>query len=213
MLLHERRQSSFIFHSHCFPTIYTELKVINGGKKILEAAEAKFYNNKIAECDKDSKAVSHVMKEILQQQKEVKLPFHSSANHLVDRFAHFFQDKVSNIRAGFPDMKTKDQLTIFHYSPSYRRNLSPSSLNPTWILVDSTTQHSLNIGLGIAQKQNSSVPLTNLDKHGVVILVLLDLGASFDTVDHSVLLDSMLSLQGIGGTVLRWFRSYLTGRT
>ena len=79
--------------------------------------------------------------------------------------------------------------------------------------MDSTTQHSLNIGLGIAQKQYSSVPLTNIDKHGVVILVLLDLAAAFDNVDHNVLLDSMLSLLGIGGTVLRWFRSHLTGRT
>ncbi|KAK2167823.1 hypothetical protein LSH36_23g00014 [Paralvinella palmiformis] len=71
---------------------------------MLEAAQAKLYNNKIAECGNDSKALGHVMKEILKQEKEVKLPIHSSVKDLADRFAHFFEDKVSNIRAGFPDI-------------------------------------------------------------------------------------------------------------
>ena len=42
-----------------------------------------------------------------------------------------------------------------------------------------------------------------MDKRGVAILVLLDLSAAFDIVDHNVLLDHMRSLLGIGGTVLR----------
>jgi len=37
--------------------------------KMLEDVQAKFYNNKIDKCGNDSKAVSHVMKEILQQKK------------------------------------------------------------------------------------------------------------------------------------------------
>ncbi|KAK2153518.1 hypothetical protein LSH36_294g02072, partial [Paralvinella palmiformis] len=39
-----------------------------------------------------------------QQKKEVKLPIHSSVKYLADRFAHFFEDKVSNTRTGFPEM-------------------------------------------------------------------------------------------------------------
>ena len=54
--------------------------------------------------------------------------------------------------------------------------------------------------------------LCTIDKHGIAILILLDLSAAFDTVDHNVLLDRMQSLQGIGNAGLRWFRSYLTGR-
>ena len=51
-----------------------------------------------------------------------------------------------------------------------------------------------------------------MDDRGVAILVLLDLSAAFDTVDHDVLL-SRLHWLGIRDTPLHWFRTYLTGRT
>ena len=55
--------------------------------------------------------------------------------------------------------------------------------------------------------------LTHIDnKHGV-ILVLLDLSAAFDTIDHKTLLHQLRHRMGISGTALEWFRSYLTGRT
>jgi len=46
-----------------------------------------------------------------------------------------------------------------------------------------------------------------------VFLVLLDLSAAFDTVDHNVLLGFLKEFVGLGGPVLKLFETYLSGRT
>jgi len=53
--------------------------------------------------------------------------------------------------------------------------------------------------------------LSALDR-GDAFLTLLDLSAAFDTVDHATLLKRMEISYGLKGTLLDWFRSYLTGR-
>ena len=46
-----------------------------------------------------------------------------------------------------------------------------------------------------------------------VILVMLDSSAAFDALDHSVLFHRLEHRFGVTGTVLNWFKSYLSNRT
>ena len=52
-----------------------------------------------------------------------------------------------------------------------------------------------------------------LDKKIDVILVLLDLSAAFDTIDHQILLNRLRTRFGFDGTVLNWIESFLCGRS
>ena len=46
-----------------------------------------------------------------------------------------------------------------------------------------------------------------------VFLVLLDLSAAFDTVEHSILVSRMANEVGLRGIALEWYKSYFNNRT
>ena len=89
-------------------------------------------------------------------------------------------------------------------------------------LVDYAMQNDLDETFQSAYKQLHSTEtalvrvnndiLVALDNHQSVILLLLDLSAAFDTVDHGILLDRLSHRFGICCLALSWFKSYLGNR-
>ena len=54
--------------------------------------------------------------------------------------------------------------------------------------------------------------LQSLDKQQEAVLILLDMTAAFDTVDHQILLSRLNNRFGVTGVALNWFSFYLSGR-
>ena len=63
----------------------------------------------------------------------------------------------------------------------------------------------------IARIHNDLLCIIN-DKTNALLL-LLDLSAAFDTVNHQLLLNKLRQSYGIHGNVLDWFSSYLSDRS
>ena len=89
-------------------------------------------------------------------------------------------------------------------------------------LTEFMTKHDLHESLQSSYKKFHSCEtalvkvqndvLKAIDSGKVVLLVLLDLSAAFDTVDHDTLIELLAKRIGITGTALEWFKSYLNER-
>ena len=55
--------------------------------------------------------------------------------------------------------------------------------------------------------------LNNLDHSFSTFIIMLDLSAAFDTVDHSILFERLETCFHITGVALQWFKSYLSNRS
>ena len=60
---------------------------------------------------------------------------------------------------------------------------------------------------------NTAKTLSNMDNQSGTVLVLLDLSAAFDTIDHSVLFERLENIIGVTGIAHNWFKSYLDERS
>lgn len=55
--------------------------------------------------------------------------------------------------------------------------------------------------------------LLQMDENSSALLLLLDLSAAFDTIDHAVLINRLKDVFGISSTALAWLESYLCDRS
>ena len=89
-------------------------------------------------------------------------------------------------------------------------------------LISYTNKNNLNETFQSADKQYHSTEtalirvhndvLTAIDNRGTIILLLLDLSATFNTVDHDILLSRLQERFGVTGKPLLRFQSYLSNR-
>lgn len=71
---------------------------------------------------------------------------------------------------------------------------------------------SWGLGLDIKQRPFFKIFLMMFDAGHLVVLLLLDLSAAFDTIDHKILIGRLEHWMGLSGEALQWIRSYLTDR-
>ena len=81
------------------------------------------------------------------------------------------------------------------------------------LLPDFQSAYRIHHSTETAVLKVSSDILQAVDEGDIGVLVLLDLSAAFDTVDHQILLQRLSVSCGFGGMVRDWFDSYLEGRT
>jgi hypothetical protein len=83
--------------------------------------------------------------------------------------------------------------------------------NQLYPVLQSAYRHHHSMETALLKVKNDI--LMSMNNQHVTLLVLLDLSAAFDTVDHAILLECLRNDLGVSGTVLSWFSSYLTNRT
>lgn len=59
----------------------------------------------------------------------------------------------------------------------------------------------------------SNVLFLSVDSGDCAVLILLDLSAVFDTVNHHILIDRLQNGVGVNGSAMTWFTSYFNNRS
>ncbi len=65
---------------------------------LIQEAKTNSYQQRVADCDNDQRALFQLMDECLLKKTDPKLPKHDTPSQLAERFSLYFMSKISNIR-------------------------------------------------------------------------------------------------------------------
>jgi len=153
-------------------------------------------------------------------------PFPSHSHLKLKSRSHIFPSSNSRIPP-FPLLKkpTLDKEKLSNYRPISNLSLVSKIIERVVKsrLMDHLTSNSLLNPHQSAYCKHHSTGTALLYIHDHLIsaigsqkvssLCLLDLSAAFDTIDHNILITRLSSWFGIHGSVLSWFKSYVSSRS
>jgi Reverse transcriptase (RNA-dependent DNA polymerase) len=144
---------------------------------------------------------------------------------------HFgFDAMVATVRkrGGYPDfsatlagcivcdlriLSVSDVTSVISSLPCKQCLLDPWPTRLNALLPDLWLAYVVHCSIETAILHVVSDILSTLESGNLVLLMLRDLSAAFDSVDHDTVVTRLLQSYGLTGSTLIWFQSYLSGRT
>ena len=80
------------------------------------------------------------------------------------------------------------------------------------LLLDNQSSYRKHHSTGTALVKVHNDILASMDNQEITFLILLDLSAAFDKINHSLMINILENDFGVVGVVKRWFKSYLDKR-
>ena len=132
--------------------------------------------------------------------------------------------KLGNIIPSIKDQRL-DHNTLKNYRPVTNLTFFGKLIEQVVLirLEKHLTKNNLNTSEQFAYKKNHStetllIKLSNdlliaTDERSATVVMLLDLSAAFDTVDHDILIRILRNEIGLRGMALAWFTSFLKDRS
>ena len=167
-------------------------------KHMIKAAKSDYFLSELELCKADTRRLYRLLNGLFQRRKSSSPPSNEDTQHLASRFAQSFRIKVETIRLTLGEQYVRCLLD--HATANDLLDRNQSAYRP---------HHSTETALVLVQNDI----LKALDRRHGVILILLDMSAAFDTVDHDVLVTRLVQRFGVTGCAIAWIKSYLADRS